>query len=228
MFNSKKKFVYILLAGIFITNAVVAELIGGKLIHIGPFIMSIGIIPWPIVFLTTDLINEYYGKAGVRKLSLITASLISYAFVILLIAIKIPAAAGISPVSDSQFYAVFGQSLWIIVGSIIAFLTSQYIDVFIFWFLRNKTGVKMIWLRTTGSTIVSQLVDSFLILGIAFWLPGKMTTENFINAAFTGYVFKLIIAILLTPLIYLGHSMINKYLAKEEAYEIIHKSAEGP
>lgn len=228
MFNSKKQFVYILLAGIFITNAVVAELIGGKLIHIGPFIMSIGIIPWPIVFLTTDLINEYYGKAGVRKLSLITASLISYAFVILLIAIKIPAAAGISPVSDSQFYAVFGQSLWIIVGSIIAFLTSQYIDVFIFWFLRNKTGVKMIWLRTTGSTIVSQLVDSFLILGIAFWLPGKMTTENFINAAFTGYVFKLIIAILLTPLIYLGHSMINKYLAKEEAYEIIHKSAEGP
>ncbi len=228
MFNSKKQFVYILLAGIFITNAVVAELIGGKLIHIGPFIMSIGIIPWPIVFLTTDLINEYYGKAGVRKLSLITASLISYAFVILLIAIKIPAAAGISPVSDSQFYAVFGQSLWIIVGSIIAFLTSQYIDVFIFWFLRNKTGVKMIWLRTTGSTIVSQLVDSFLILGIAFWLPGKMTTENFINAAFTGYVFKLIIAILLTPLIYLGHSLINKYLAKEEAYEIIHKSAEGP
>ena len=184
MFNSKKQFVYILLAGIFITNAVVAELIGGKLIHIGPFIMSIGIIPWPIVFLTTDLINEYYGKAGVRKLSLITASLISYAFVILLIAIKIPAAAGISPVSDSQFYAVFGQSLWIIVGSIIAFLTSQYIDVFVFWFLRNKTGVKMIWLRTTGSTIVSQLVDSFLILGIAFWLPGKMTTENFINAAF--------------------------------------------
>jgi len=228
MFNSKKQFVYILLAGIFITNAVVAELIGGKLIHIGPFIMSIGIIPWPIVFLTTDLINEYYGKAGVRKLSLITASLISYAFVILLIAIKIPAAAGISPVSDSQFYAVFGQSLWIIVGSIIAFLTSQYIDVFVFWFLRNKTGVKMIWLRTTGSTIVSQLVDSFLILGIAFWLPGKMTTENFINAAFTGYVFKLIIAILLTPLIYLGHSLINKYLAKEEAYEIIHKSAEGP
>ena len=216
------------MAGIFITNALVAELIGGKLIHIGPFIMSIGIIPWPIVFLTTDLINEYYGKAGVRKLSLITASLISYAFVILLIAIKIPAAAGISPVSDSQFYAVFGQSLWIIVGSIIAFLTSQYIDVFIFWFLRNKTGVKMIWLRTTGSTIVSQLVDSFLILGIAFWLPGKMTTENFINAAFTGYVFKLIIAILLTPLIYLGHSLINKYLAKEEAYEIIHKSAEGP
>ena len=228
MFNSKKQFVYILLAGIFITNALVAELIGGKLIHIGPFIMSIGIIPWPIVFLTTDLINEYYGKAGVRKLSLITASLISYAFVILLIAIKIPAAAGISPVSDSQFYAVFGQSLWIIVGSIIAFLTSQYIDVFIFWFLRNKTGVKMIWLRTTGSTIVSQLVDSFLILGIAFWLPGKMTTENFINAAFTGYVFKLIIAILLTPLIYLGHSLINKYLAKEVAYEIIHKSAEGP
>ena len=117
MFNSKKQLVYIILAGIFITNAIVAELIGGKLIQIGPFIMSIGIIPWPIVFLTTDLINEYYGKTGVRKLSLITAALIGYAFIILFFAINIPAAIGISTVSDAAFYAVFGQSMWIIAGS---------------------------------------------------------------------------------------------------------------
>lgn len=94
MFKSKKDIVFIILAGIFITNAVVAELIGGKLIQIGPFVMSIGILPWPIVFLTTDLINEYFGEKGVRRLSILTACLIAYAFIILLLGIAIPAAEG--------------------------------------------------------------------------------------------------------------------------------------
>jgi hypothetical protein len=226
MFKTKREFVFIILAGLFITNAVVAELIGSKLIHIGPFIMSIGIIPWPVVFLTTDIINEYYGRTGVRKLSLITASLIGYAFVILLIAINVPAAIGVSTVTDSQFYAVFGQSLWIIAGSIAAFLFSQFIDVSIFWLLRDKTGGKMMWLRSTGSTVVSQLIDTFVVLGIAFWLPGKMTTAVFLNAALTGYTFKLIIAVVLTPMIYVGHSVIGKYLGDEVSQEVIKKVAE--
>lgn len=215
MFKTRKDFVFVILAGIFITNAVTAELIGGKLIQIGPFVMSIGILPWPIVFLTTDLINEYFGEKGVKKLSLITACLIAYAFVILLVAIGIPAAKGISPVSDEQFQAVFGQSMWIIVGSIIAFMFSQLIDVTVFWFFKNKTGDQKIWLRTTGSTIISQLFDSFIVLGIAFWLPGKINFDTFISSALTGYTFKLIIAIVLTPLIYLGHYAIKKYLADE-------------
>jgi queuosine precursor transporter len=226
IFSSKRNTVFVVLAGLFITNAVVAELIGSKLIQIGPFVMSIGIIPWPIVFLTTDIINEYYGRAGVKKLSLITASLIAYAFVILLLAIKVPAAIGISSVSDQQFYAVFGQSLWIIVGSIVAFLTSQIVDVSIFWLLRDKTGGKMIWLRSTGSTVISQLIDTFVVLGIAFWLPGKMTTAVFFNAALTGYTFKLIIAVVLTPLIYVGHNAIEKYLGDDEAHKIVKHSAE--
>ena len=112
MFQTKKNLIFIILAGIFITNAIVAELIGGKLISIGPFVMSMGIVPWPIVFITTDLINEYFGEKGVRKLSIITAVLIGYAFIILFIAILIPAAKGISPVSDEEFLAVFGQSMW--------------------------------------------------------------------------------------------------------------------
>ncbi len=215
MFKTKRDTVYVILAGIFIANAVVAELIGGKLIQIGPFIMSIGILPWPIVFLTTDIINEHFGRDGVKKLSLITAALIGYCFIILFFAIKIPAAIGISTVTDGQFSAVFGQSMWIMVASIIAFVTSQLVDVSIFWMLRNKTGKKMMWLRSTGSTVISQLIDTFVILGIAFWLPGKMTTANFINAGLTGYTFKLIIAIVLTPLIYLGHYLIEKYLHEE-------------
>ncbi|MFE3869828.1 queuosine precursor transporter [Flavobacterium sp. ZS1P70] len=215
MFRSKKDIVFVILAGIFITNAVVAELIGGKLIQVGPFVMSIGILPWPVVFLTTDLINEYFGEKGVKKLSYITACLIAYAFIILLLAILVPAAKGISPVNDSQFYAVFGQSMWIIAGSIIAFLVSQLIDVTVFWFFKNRTGERKIWLRTTGSTVVSQLFDSFIVLGIAFWLPGKINFDTFLSSAIVGYTFKLGIAILLTPLIYLGHHLIKKYLSEE-------------
>lgn len=177
--------------------------------------MSIGILPWPIVFLTTDLINEYFGEKGVKKLSIITACLIAYAFIILLLAITIPAAKGISPVNDEQFQAVFGQSMWIIVGSIIAFLVSQLIDVTVFWFFKKKTGNQKIWLRTTGSTVISQLFDSFIVLGIAFWLPGKINFDTFISSALTGYTFKLCVAVLLTPLIYLGHYFIKKYLAED-------------
>lgn len=212
MFQSKKDTVYVILAGIFITNAVVAELIGGKLIQLGPYVMSVGILPWPIVFITTDLINEYFGEKGVKKVSLITASLIAYCFVLLYFALKIPAVKGANLVSDDQFNGVFGQSMWIIVGSISAFMVSQLIDVTVFHFFKNKTGNKMIWLRSTGSTVISQLFDSFIVLGIAFWMTGKMTTEVYIASAFTGYFVKLIIAVCLTPLIYLGHSLIEKYI----------------
>ncbi len=215
MFQSKKDTVYVVLAGIFITNAVVAELIGGKLIHVGSAVMSIGILPWPIVFVTTDLINDYFGEKGVRKLSLITASLIAYTFVILYLAMQIPAVDGKNLVTDAQFKGVFGQSMWIIVGSIIAFMVSQLIDVTIFHFVKNRTGNKMIWLRSTGSTVISQLFDSFIVLGIAFWMTGKMKTEVFITSAFTGYFVKLIIAVLMTPFIYLGHYLIRNHIAKD-------------
>ena len=212
MFQSRKDTVYVVLAGIFITNAIVAELIGGKLIQIGPFIMSLGILPWPIVFITTDIINEHFGKEGVKKLSFITAGLIAYCILILFIGTKIPAFITKETVNDEQYYAVFGQGMFIMIASIIAFLVSQLIDVSIFWFLRNKTGKKMIWLRSTGSTLISQLIDSFIVSGIAFWLTGKITTNQYLNMSITGYTFKLMLAIALTPLIYLGHHLIEKYL----------------
>lgn len=211
MFESKKDTVYVILAGIFITNAVVAELIGGKLIDVFGVPMSIGILPWPIVFVTTDLINEYFGEKGVRKLSLITACLIAYTFVVLFFAMRIPS-TNISTVSTNQFAAVFGQSQLIIVGSIIAFLVSQLIDVSIFHFVKKRTGHKMIWLRSTGSTVISQLFDSFIVLGIAFYLPGIMDTKTFFLSAIMGYSVKLTIAVLMTPLIYLGHNLIEKYI----------------
>lgn len=214
MFQSRKDTVYVVLAGIFITNAIVAELIGGKLIDVGPAVMSIGILPWPVVFISTDLINEYFGEKGVKKLSIITACLIAYTFLVLFFAMKIPS-TGISSVSSEQFNAVFGQSQLIIIGSITAFLISQLIDVTIFHFFKRKTGHKKIWLRSTGSTVISQLFDSFIVLGIAFWLPGIIDTKTFLLSAMTGYSVKLAIAVLMTPMIYLGHNLIDRYIAKD-------------
>ncbi len=213
----QKGTLYSILAGLFITNAIVAELIGGKLIYVGPNLMSIGILPWPIVFLTTDLINEYFGAKAVRRLSFITAGFIVYCFVILLIALHIPAAEIPGNVSDSAFQSVFGQSLWIILGSVTAFLFSQLIDVTVFHFFKRRTGKKFLWLRSTGSTVISQFFDSFIVLGIAFYLTGKMTAEQYLASGLTGYSVKIFIAILLTPLIYLVHWIIDKFVLKPVA-----------
>ncbi len=214
--SKRKDLVFIILAGFFVTNAIVAEVIGGKLVQFfGIFTQSIGIILWPVVFLLTDLINEHYGKQGVRKLTYITVGLISYAFILLTIGIHIPA-VGFSPVNDAVFKTVFGQSQWIIVGSIIAFLTSQLVDVYIFWLFRNRTGGKLIWLRATGSTVVSQLIDTFVIQYVAFVLPGKWAFDEFLTNASWGYTFKLLVAICLIPLIYVGHYAIKKFLKEEK------------
>ncbi len=215
MFQTRRQTIYLILAGIFITNAITAEMIGGKLIDVGPYLMSVGILPWPVVFVTTDLINEYFGKSGVQRLSIITACLIAYCFIVLYLAMGIPASAKIPGITDSQFDAVFGQSMWIIVGSITAFLVSQLIDATLFQFFKSKTGGKMIWLRSTGSTVISQFFDSFIVLGIAFYMTGIMTFEQYVSSGLTGYFVKLVIAILLTPVIYLGHFIIKKYIKND-------------
>lgn len=216
-FKNRKDLVFIILAGFFVTNAIVAELIGGKLVQFfGTFTQSIGIILWPVVFVLTDLINEYYGRSGVRKLTFITIGLIIYTYILITIAINLKA-VGFSPVGDDVFLTVFGQSQWIIVGSICAFFTSQLVDVYVFWKLRNVTGKRMIWLRATGSTMISQLIDTFLVQFIAFVLPGKWSFGDFFVNASWGYAFKLLVAVGLIPLIYLGHFAIEKYLGTNES-----------
>lgn len=211
MTQKRKDLVFFILGGIFITNALVAEMIGGKLFRLGGYTMSLGVLLWPVVFLTTDLINEYFGKDGVRKLTFMTVALILYTFLILYIGMLIPA-VDFSPVDDASYTKVFGQSQWIIVGSIIAFIVSQLLDVSIFWLFRNKTQGRHLWLRATGSTVISQLIDTFIVLGIAFWLPGKLNTEQYLTTSLSNYSYKLVLALCLTPLIYLGHNMIHNYL----------------
>jgi len=199
---------------------------GGKLFTFGVFTLSIGVIPWPVVFIATDLINEYFGREGVKRLTLMTIALIVYAFVVLFLAMQVPAAA-FSPVTDAQFKAVFGQSLWIIVGSVTAFALSQLVDVGIFWLVRHRTGGRFLWMRATGSTVVSQLIDSIVIIGIAFWLPGKVKTSEFLQVAASNYSFKLLIALGTTPLLYAGHAAIDRFLGIDEAHQLIEQSAKA-
>jgi uncharacterized integral membrane protein (TIGR00697 family) len=219
----KKHYLFIVLAGLFITSAITAELISNKLIEIplsfqlgdwkfGPFVTIVGILPWPIVFLLTDLINEFYGPKVISRLSWITAGLIFYCFIIIGLSLLLPAVElPNSGLSDNKSYnLVFGQAQMVIIGSIAAFLVSQLLDATIFTFIKNRTGNKYIWLRSTGSTMVSQLIDSFIVLYIGFVLPGKMSFSYFLSIAPTNYILKLIIAVSLTPLIYLGHWWVKK------------------
>jgi queuosine precursor transporter len=245
----KRTKLLLILAGIFITSAVTAELISSKLfeahvvlfgLDLGNYISIVGIIPWPIVFLTTDTMNEFYGPKVVRSISYITCAMIAFCFLIVYFAMKIPAWVPSPPAdapadwkpgvaNDVQFNTVFGQSQWIILGSITAFLVSQLLDSFVFWFVRKRTGGKMIWLRSTGSTLVSQLIDSFIVLYIGFVIPGIFSMKQFVETGLTNYVFKLMIAVMLTPVIYLAHWAVKRYLGKEASIqeEIVAQEATG-
>lgn len=210
---SRREAVFLILAGVFVTHALLGEFIGGKLIQFAGYTMSMGVIPWPVVFITTDLVNEYYGPRAVRKLTFLTILLIVYAFVILFLCMQV-GAAPISPVNDAAFRAVFGQSLWIIVGSVIAFAVSQLIDTLVFVLARARTRGRLLWLRAVGSTVVSQLIDTFVINAIAFGLPGSLKPLEVVEVSLTNYTYKFVIALATLPFIYLGHGLLDRYFGR--------------
>lgn len=218
--TQKKERLYIVLAGFFVTNAILAEMVGGKIFTFNMFglttaNLSVGVLVWPVVFVMTDLINEYYGVAGVRRLTLLTIVLISYVFVALYF-MGMTRAASFSAINDDAFNTVFGTSQSIIVGSLVAFAIGQFLDFFIFHQLKKRTGGAHLWLRATGSTVFSQLIDTFVVLYIAFVIPGKWSHAEFFKVATNNYFYKLLIAIAATPVIYLVHTIIERYLGKEK------------
>lgn len=237
----KKNNLFLLLSGIFLTNALLAEIIGVKIFSAEAtlgfpyarlpllenftldFNLSAGVIIWPVVFVVTDIINEYFGPKGVRKISFLTAGLILYVFGIILLVTELePAAfwlevnrvdADGNPLNiDLAFNSIFRQGMGIIVGSLTAFLLGQLLDAWVFQKLRKAGGAGTIWLRATGSTLVSQLVDSFLVLFIAFKLFGNWSWSQLISVAIINYLYKFVIAVLLTPLLYIAHNLIDRYL----------------
>ncbi len=238
---------YIVLAGFFVANALIAEMIGVKLFQLETalglakadfpllgqdhlsFVLSVGVLPWPIVFIMTDVINDYYGVRGVRFLTLLTVVLISSAFVVLYFAIDMPAEQGwwitssaAQGVPDMQaaFASIFGQGMNIILGSLTAFVIGQLVDALVFRRIKRATGDRRIWLRATSSTLVSQLLDSLVVTYVAFWIFKDMTFAMATALALTAYAYKFIVAILATPVVYLVHAGVEAFLGKERAREM--------
>jgi uncharacterized integral membrane protein (TIGR00697 family) len=244
---------FIVLAGFFVANALIAEFVGVKIFALEPTLgldpfewrlygqsgtlnFTAGVLLWPIVFIFTDVINEYYGRAGVRLISWLAAAMIAYAFVAAYVAIALapPAwwveagrAQGV-PDLQAAYAAVFGQGLWTISGSLVAFLVGQLIDVAIFHRIRRATGERWIWLRATGSTAVSQLIDSFVVLYIAFVLgPQHWPIPQFLAVGTVNYGYKMCAAIALIPLIYLMRRAIRSYLGHGPAERLARAAAQG-
>jgi len=240
--NDKPTRLFILLTSFFVANAIIAECIGGKLFSLErvfsmsphpfsllgekglTFTLTCGVLLWPLEFVMTDIVNEYYGPKAVKKISYIAIGLICYAFLMFYIAIQTPPDINFwvgsqkdTGVPDMQaaFSNIFGQGMWIIAGSIIAFLISQLVDVYIFHKIKKMTGEKKVWLRSTGSTIVSQLVDSFIVLFIAFKIGKGWSYQRVLAIGLVNYAYKFTMAIVLTPLIYLMEKWIEHYLGHE-------------
>jgi hypothetical protein len=234
---------FVVLAGFFVANAIIAEFVGVKIFALeatlgrppfgwslfgqsGSLSFTAGVLLWPVVFIMTDVINEYFGRRGVRLISLLTVGLIAYAFLAAYLAISLAPAAWWVTVNEPRgvpdmqkaFTNVFGQGMWTIGGSITAFLIGQLIDVTIFHRIRRATRGRWIWLRATGSTAVSQLIDSFVVLYIAFVLgPQQWPVSLFLAVGTVNYLYKMCAAVALIPLIYVMRRLIVRYLGAAEA-----------
>jgi queuosine precursor transporter len=234
---------FVVLAAFFVVNAVLAEFIGVKIFALedtlgmkpfewnlfgrtGSLNFTAGTLLWPIVFIMTDTVNEYYGRRGVRFISWLAVGLILYGFVFAFAAIHLAPAdwwvgegksQGV-PDLQAAFAAIFGQGLWTIWGSVIAFLIGQLIDVFVFHRIRRRTGQRYVWLRATGSTAVSQLVDSFVVLYIAFVLgPQQWEMDLFLAVGTLNYLYKMGAALALIPLLYVMRAIVHSYLGHAQA-----------
>jgi uncharacterized integral membrane protein (TIGR00697 family) len=245
---------FLILGGFFIANALIAEIIGVKIFSLEKTLgieplnlrmfgnelsvnLTAGVLLWPVVFIMTDLINEYYGRRGVRFLSFLTAGLILFAFVVFYGAMGLTPAdffitskqgSGV-PDMEKAYEGVLGQGSRIIIGSLAAFLISQIIDAFAFYRIKKATGEKKLWLRATGSTLISQFIDSYVVLFIAFYLGSRIGSSEgdfkwpfslFIAVGTLNYIYKVIVAVILTSVIYLIHGWIENYLGKERAAEM--------
>jgi hypothetical protein len=249
--KDKSTTLFYILGSFFIANALLAEFIGVKIFSLEKtfnftpadlnifgfnlsFNLTAGVLLWPVVFIMTDIINEYYGRRGVRFISFTAAGLILYAFLMVYFSMGLTPAdfwvqretgGGIINM-DLAFNTIFGQGLWIIAGSITAFLIGQLVDVTVFYFLKRKTGNPKIWLRATGSTLVSQFIDSFVVLFIAFYIGAGWELELVLAIGIVNYMYKFSVAVILIPVLYVIHYLIDIYLGKEKAEELMHEAAQ--
>ena len=212
------KNIYLLLAGLFITSLVVSNLIFQKFFYWYPlditvfgnslFELSVGILPYPITFLITDLISEIYGKKRANQVVITDIFASFFSMGILLIANEVPAIEN-SPIDDKTFNQVFALSPIAALASMIAYLIAQFVDIRIYHFWKNLTQGKMLWLRNNFSTFSSQLIDTVLVVGLLSVFD-VLEWKLFWGLVISGFLFKIIVAALDTPLLYLFVGIFRK------------------
>lgn len=210
---------FLFLAGLFVTSLIVGDVIGGKLFQLTlggqTFVITVGMIPFPVVFLLTDLLNEFYGKRAARLVTLVGFAMALFTLLVVFVAVQVPWAPftrepGWTGMNQPSFDNVFAGSQRILLASVAAYLVAQLLDISVFHLIKKHTQNRLLWLRATGSTVVSQLVDTVVIQFLAF--SGVMPASRIVNVIVTSYLVKLVIAIGLTPLLYAGHSLVERGL----------------
>ncbi len=228
--------VYTVCAGVFLTALVLAEATAGKFftaftlpapvtilgVEFPAVVMTAGVLAFPITFVVTDVMNEYFGKRGIRFVTLLGVAMVVFEFVLLQVALAVPTAA-ISPVPDAAFASVFGTTGRVIVGSLTAYLVGQLVDITLFHRLRQWTGGRHLWLRATGSTFGSQFFDTLIVLTVAF--AGQLAAGEILAITLFNYGYKLLIAVAVTPLIYGAHAAIDRYLGPDLAGALTENAA---
>jgi uncharacterized integral membrane protein (TIGR00697 family) len=216
--RQKADFLYLILAGLFVASLVTCNLIANKFVVLpinfmgydeltAPFVVSAGILPYPITFLITDLLSEFYGKRKTNKVVFVGFLASMLVLLFLWLGNAFPS-AGFSPVSDDEFEVVFSNSFRIIAASMVAYLTAQLVDIRLFHFWKKLTNGKHLWLRNNASTILSQLVDTTLVVCVLF--VGVLEFEVILGYIFAGWIFKTACALVDTPVLYLADWIIRK------------------
>ncbi len=213
--------VYLWLSGLFVASLLIADITGVKLFQfrLGAFTIqhTCGMLTFPVTFLLTDLVNEFYGKRAARRLVWLALSMGLFVFVVVNIALAMPAWDVPFNIKPGSFADVFANSRVMYIASLGAFLIGSLADISIFGWLKRLTGGRLVWLRATGSTVVSQFIDSFIVTWLAFSVgrllfptdAAPMPMGEVLKTAATGYILKFVIAIALTPLIYLGRWLLT-------------------
>jgi uncharacterized integral membrane protein (TIGR00697 family) len=214
---SLRQKLYLYLAGVFITALLIGDTIGSKLFVInlpviGDATLSVGAMWFPITFVLTDVINEFYGVRGARTITFAAFWMALFAFSVIWIARQIPAAP-FSPIPHAMFDQVFGGANRIFAASMVAYLIGQLLDISLFHFIKRVTGARFIWARSTGSTLASQLVDTVVVVGIAFW--GVFGPDQLLKMAAVNYLLKMLVAVALTPVIYALHALLHRRFGLE-------------
>jgi queuosine precursor transporter len=222
--DRKQRF-FVWLTAIFVAALVTGDFVGGKFFLLFGRSFSAGIIPFPLTFVLTDLVNEFYGTHGARRLTFVGLGAAIFVWGVITLSLQLPTSPD-SPIPDAVFRGAFGTSARLYVASLSAFLIGQLLDISIFFLLRRLTGHRLLWLRATGSTVLSQMVDS---LSVSFvFLVGTRPLGFIVGNAANNYVGKLIMAVLLTPLIYLGHGVFRRYFHVPERDTPAIADAPGP